>query len=290
MPARLSTSLSKSDATALIAEALELAKREDLSREGDVTTNAIVEPNRRGKAKLLCKQRAMVAGLATFELVFRSFDAEIKVTNLVDEGAQIDAPPQAIALVEGSARAILTAERLALNLVQRMSAVATVTSKYVALAKPAGIAIRDTRKTTPGLRIFEREAVAIAGGENHRFGLFDAILIKDNHIEVAGSIDKAIELARRAQPDKPIQAEAATLEQVQLAVKAKVDSLLLDNMTPDMVRQAVALIDGACFIEVSGGINLTTIENYLIAGVNAISVGALTHSAPSIDLSLEMEM
>jgi nicotinate-nucleotide pyrophosphorylase (carboxylating) len=290
MSTQLSTTVSNIDKVQLIQMALELAKREDLSDRGDITTLAIVEASRQAKAKVVCKQEAVIAGLAVFAQVLHSFDPAIKVDALIKEGERITSVPSTIVLLEGPARAILTGERLALNLLQRMSGIATLTSQFVALASPFGISIRDTRKTTPGLRVFEKEAVALAGGENHRFGLFDAILIKDNHIEIAGSIDGAIATARRAAPGVSVQAEAATLEQVRQAVSAGVDAILLDNMAPAMVAQAVQVINGACFVEVSGGINIDNLKNYLIAGVNAISVGALTHSAPNIDISLEVEI
>jgi len=290
MSPELSTTVSKIDRAQLVQMALELAKREDLGDRGDITTEAIVEKSRQAKATVLCKEEAVIAGLAVFASVLQSFDQSIKVTALIKEGQRVTSIPSPILQVEGPARAILTGERLALNLLQRMSGIASVTSQYVALASPYGISIRDTRKTTPGLRVFEKEAVALAGGENHRFGLFDAILIKDNHIEIAGGIEAAIAAARGAAPGMAVQAEAATIEQVRQAVAAGVDGILLDNMAPAMVAQAVQVINGACFVEVSGGININNLKNYLIEGVNAISVGALTHSAPNIDISLEVQI
>jgi nicotinate-nucleotide pyrophosphorylase (carboxylating) len=170
-----------------------------------------------------------------------------------------------------------------------MSGIATITRAFVDLAAPHGIAILDTRKTTPGLRIFQREAVKIGGGTNHRFGLFDAFLIKDNHIAIAGGVGAAVRLAKEAKPGTKVEVETATLLDVVEALAAQADSILLDNMTPDLVREAVKIIAGKAFIEVSGGISLETIEEFLIPGVNAISVGALTHSAPSIDFSLEVD-
>lgn len=276
----------------LIEQALDLAILEDLGTDRiDITTASVVTTDRHVSGSVYCKQEAvMVAGLKVFAYVLEKFDSQITVTSQVAEGQFIESTPTTIARFEGPASSILKGERIALNLLQRMSAIATVTHQYVELAKPFGIQIRDTRKTTPGLRAFEREAVRLAGGENHRFGLFDAILIKDNHIQFAGSIETAINNAKKAHPELPIEVEATTIEQVQQAVQLGVQTILLDNMNAQMIREAVALIKGACFIEVSGGVNLKNIKNYLIEGVNAISIGALTHSAPNIDISLEVEI
>lgn len=276
----------------LIASALELAILEDLGEERlDVTTASVVEQDRRVSGSVYCKQESVaIAGLRVFTSVLQKFDPKISVKEFVAEGQFVESSPTVLATFEGPATSILKGERIALNLLQRMSAIATVTHQFVELAKPFGIEIRDTRKTTPGLRVFEREAVALAGGANHRFGLFDAILIKDNHIQFAGNIETAIKNARSAHPEMPIEVEATTLEQVKQAVELGVNTILLDNMSPQTIREAIALIKGACFIEVSGGINLKNIRNYLIEGVNAISVGALTHSAPNVDISLEVEI
>jgi nicotinate-nucleotide pyrophosphorylase (carboxylating) len=276
----------------LIDDALNLAIREDLGADRvDVTTESVVDVDRQISGSVYCKQESVViAGLRVFAYVLNKFDTRIDVKNHVAEGQFIESTPTVIATFKGSASNILKGERIALNLLQRMSAVATVTRQFVELAKPFGIQIRDTRKTTPGLRAFEREAVALAGGENHRFGLFDAILIKDNHIEFAGDIETAIKNARLKHPQLPIEVEATTLLQVEQAVKLNVQTILLDNMSPQTIRDAIALVKGACFIEVSGGVNLKNIKSYLIEGVNAISIGALTHSAPNIDISLEVEI
>ncbi|RTL45100.1 MAG: carboxylating nicotinate-nucleotide diphosphorylase [Candidatus Melainabacteria bacterium] len=276
----------------LIEQALDLAILEDLGSEQiDVTTASIVTTDRQVSGSVYCKQEAVVvAGLQIFAQVLEKFDKRISVKNHVAEGQFIESTPTVIATFEGPASSILKGERIALNLLQRMSAIATVTHQYVELAKPFGIEIRDTRKTTPGLRVFEREAVRIAGGQNHRFGLFDAILIKDNHIQFAGGIETAINNAKKAYPELAIEVEATTLEQVEQALKLGVQTILLDNMNAQTIREAVALIKGTCFIEVSGGVNLKNIKNYLIEGVNAISIGALTHSAPNIDISLEVEI
>ncbi|HEY9677363.1 MAG TPA: carboxylating nicotinate-nucleotide diphosphorylase [Drouetiella sp.] len=275
----------------LIDDAIELALREDLGDERvDVTTTSVVQNDRIVGGSVYCKQEAVIAGLATFARVLQKVDAKISVTPKVADGQYIESTPTVVATFSGPATSILTGERVALNLLQRMSAIATVTRKFVDLAKPHGIEIRDTRKTMPGLRSFDREAVALAGGQNHRFGLFDAILIKDNHIQFAGDIETAIKNARAKYPNLPIEVEAVNLLQVKQAVDLKVQTILLDNMSPKMIREAVNTISGACFIEVSGGINIKNITEYLIDGVNAISVGALTHSAPNVDISLEVEI
>ncbi len=275
----------------LINDAIDLAIREDLGDQRlDITTSSIVRAERTVSGSVYCKQEAVVAGLRVFAYVLNRFDSQITVEPKVAEGQYVDSSPSVIATFSGPASSVLSGERVALNLLQRMSAIATVTRQFVELAKPSGIDIRDTRKTTPGLRAFEREAVAIGGGQNHRFGLFDAILIKDNHIQIAGNIQSAIQNARQAHPTLPIEVEATTLTQVEQALEIGVAAILLDNMSPLMIRSAVGIVNGACFIEVSGGINFKNIKNYLIAGVNAISIGALTHSAPNIDISLEVEI
>lgn len=276
----------------LMDDAIDLAIREDLGDSGiDLTTASVVTTDRKVSGSVYCKQESVVvAGLRVFTKVLGKFDAEITVEQRVAEGQYIESSPTVIATFAGPASSVLKGERIALNLLQRMSAIATVTHQFVELARPFGIEIRDTRKTTPGLRAFEREAVALGGGQNHRFGLFDAILIKDNHIQFAGDIAEAVERAKQAQPDLPIEVEATNLDQVGKVLKLGVHTILLDNMSPQMIRDAIALIKGACFIEVSGGVNFKNIKNYLIEGVNAISVGALTHSAPNIDISLEVEI
>jgi nicotinate-nucleotide pyrophosphorylase (carboxylating) len=235
------------------------------------------------------KEPAVVAGLELAQKVFERFDPRIGLECLVEDGDLIDGARTRIALVNGPAGSILTAERLVLNLMQRMSGVATLTRKYAQLVKPHGIQILDTRKTTPGMRQLQKEAVRIGGGTNHRFGLYDAILIKDNHVKIAGGVAQAIKLAKIRYPDKRVEVEVTNLDEVKQALEQKADAILLDNMAPQMVNDSVALIDGKAFIEVSGGITLDTISAYFIKGVDAISCGALTHSAANVDMSLEVE-
>ncbi len=275
-----------------LRKSIALAFEEDLAgdSQGDITTKAIVEAGLEAKAVIYCKQaNVIVAGLAVIDQVFDCLGKSLSVKTLVPEGSQIDAAPKAVATIAGNARDILTSERILINLIQRISGIATTTRKYVELARPHGILILDTRKTTPGLRVFERYAVKIGGGTNHRFGLYDAVLIKDNHIHIAGNASKAINMVRKELPGEKIEVECADLEQVEACLHNNVDKIMLDNMSPDMVKESIAMVQGRCFIEISGGIDLTNIAGYLQSGVNAISIGALTHSVASVDLSLEVE-
>jgi nicotinate-nucleotide pyrophosphorylase (carboxylating) len=190
--------------------------------------------------------------------------------------------------VQGPAQVLLVAERTALNLLQKLSGVATATREYAKLANPHGIQILDTRKTTPGMRLLEKYAVRCAGGTNHRTGLFDAILIKDNHVSIAGGIKQAIQQSRAKYPNRPVEIEVERLDQLTEALDAKAEKILLDNMTPEQIKEAVRLTGGKAFLEVSGGVNLSNLSTYLIEGVNAISTGAITHSVRSLDISLEI--
>lgn len=263
----------------------------------DITTQATIAQDKLVKAELVLKQKATVACLDIFQRVLQVLDANAKVTLLVEDGTQIEKIPSTVARIEGQARALLMGERLALNLVQRLCGIATLTRQYTALAGPRGIKILDTRKTTPGLRALEKRAVLAGGGTNHRMGLFDAVLIKDNHIQAAGSITAALAQVERYLAEhpqiklqKPVEVEVASIEQLDEALKLGVEAVLLDNMKPEMVKEAIQQISTYkknCFVEVSGGVNLSNLETYLIEGVNAISIGALTHSATNIDLSLE---
>lgn len=267
---------------------LDLALQEDL-QSGDITSLATVDSKRKVTAKVVYKQAAIVAGLNVFCRVLQKIDPRLVITTFIADGQRVDTVPQTVAIVEGAARCVLAGERTALNFLQRLSGIATITGAYVQKAKAAGIAILDTRKTTPTLRAFEKQAVRAGGGSNHRFGLYDAILIKDNHLALCGGVSQAVSSSRQQFPDKAIEVEVDNLTQLQEALSAGVNTVLLDNMTPQQVTEAVKLVNGQCRIEVSGGINLNNIDSYLISGVDAISIGALTHSAPSIDISLDME-
>lgn len=274
----------------LVDEAIDLAIKEDLGTACcDITTQAIVKPGTIANGSVYLKQQATIAGLGVFNQVMRRINPKIEVVATVSDGFYLTSVPHVIARVNGPASCILKAERLALNFLQRMSGIATWTRQFVELAKPYGIDILDTRKTTPTLRAFERYAVTIGGGANHRFGLYDAILVKDNHIKVAGNISSAVSSVRQISPHLTVEVETTTLAEVSEALSCHVEKIMLDNMTPETVREAVKLINASCVVEISGGINLKSLKNYLIPGVNAISVGALTHSAPNVDISLEVE-
>jgi nicotinate-nucleotide pyrophosphorylase (carboxylating) len=253
---------------------------------GDVTTEATVDPDASGEAVLLVKEPGVVCGLDAAEAVFRALDEDIRFVTLVDEGAAVDGET-VVARVTGLERAILTGERTALNFLGRLSGIATLTRTYVDAIAGTGAAILDTRKTTPGLRVLEKHAVACGGGRNHRLALDDGVLVKDNHLRAAGSIAAAVERLRAATP-LPIEVECDTLDQVSDALDAGADALLLDNMSPDELREAVALARGRARLEASGGITLENVREVAETGVDEISIGALTHSARSLDVSLEL--
>ena len=253
---------------------------------GDVTTEATVAADAVGAAAILVKEPGVVCGLRAVELTFRALDPEIEFEAFARDGDTVEAPA-VVARVAGSQRAILTGERVALNFLGRLSGIATLTRGFVEAVAGTRAAVLDTRKTTPGLRSLEKHAVAAGGGHNHRFGLDDAVLVKDNHLRAAGSIAGAVELVRKA-TDLPVEVECDTLEQVGEALEAGVDAILLDNMTPAELRRAVQLVDGRARLEASGGITLENIRTVAETGVDEISVGALTHSARSLDVSLEL--
>jgi len=262
------------------------ALAEDLGA-GDVTTEATVPEHAVGTGELLLKESGVVCGLRVAESTFRALDPEIRFEALTSDGKTVSEPPSIVARVTGSERAILTGERVALNFLGRLSGIATLTRRYVDAIDGTGVAVLDTRKTTPGLRALEKHAVACGGGHNHRFGLDDAVLIKDNHLRAAGSITEAVRLVR-VTTDLPIEVECETRAQVGEALELGVDAILLDNMTLAELREAVSLTAGRARLEASGGVNLDTIRAIAETGVDEISVGALTHSARSLDVSLEL--
>jgi len=273
-------------ATDTLERAVLAALAEDIGA-GDVTTEATVPEDAVGTAELLVKEPGVVCGLRAAESTFRALDPDIRFQAIASDGDVIDEPPAVVARVTGSERAILTGERVALNFVGRLSGIATLTRRYVTAVEGTGAAVLDTRKTTPGLRALEKHAVAAGGGRNHRFGLDDAVLVKDNHLRAAGSVTDAVRLVRAAS-DLPIEVESETLTQVAEALEAGVDAILLDNMTVAELREAVALTAGRVRLEASGGVSLDTIRAIAETGVDEISVGALTHSARSLDVSLEL--
>jgi nicotinate-nucleotide pyrophosphorylase (carboxylating) len=266
--------------------------REDVG-SGDVTTASVVAPDTRASGMIVAREACTVAGIDIAGRVFAAVDPAIAYVAAVSDGSQV-AAGAALASLDGPAAGILTGERLALNLLQRLSGIATVTRRYVAAIAGTAASVSDTRKTTPGLRALEKYAVHAGGGRNHRFGLYDAVLIKDNHLAAAGGMTPAIRGARAGlSPAMPVQVEVDTLEQLREALDLGVEAVLLDNMTPALVAQAVRLTrahprGGTCWLEASGGITLATIRAYAEAGVDTISVGALTHAAPSVDISLDL--
>jgi nicotinate-nucleotide pyrophosphorylase (carboxylating) len=260
---------------------------------GDITTLAIVPPQARAHGQILAKEAMVIAGLDVAVEVFHTVDPAINIECAVPDGTPLH-PGSVLAEVHGPARALLTAERVALNLLQRLSGVATVTQRYVEAVRHTSARIVDTRKTTPGLRLLEKYAVRVGGGYNHRFGLGDGVLIKDNHIAIAGGVAAAIQHARQAVSHlQKIEIEVEDFAQLHAALTAGADAILLDNMSPEQTREAVQIVRAAAggdqiLLESSGGITLPTVRLYAEAGVDLISVGALTHSAPAVDISLEM--
>jgi nicotinate-nucleotide pyrophosphorylase (carboxylating) len=270
-----------------IDRVVELALAEDVG-DGDVTTEALVPADLLCRAQLLIEEPGVVCGIAAAAAVFRALDADVRVDAVLDDGAIVTDVPAVVAEIQGPAQAVLTGERTALNLFARLSGIATLTRRYVELTEGTGATILDTRKTTPGLRALEKYAVRCGGGSNHRAGLYDAVLVKENHLRVAGGISPAVALLRERADGFPLEVEAETLEQVGEALAAGVERILLDNMTPEQVAAAVALVAGRAELEASGGVSLATVRAYAETGVDFISIGALTHGARSLHVSLEV--
>jgi len=254
---------------------------------GDITTTATVDPEQRASGVVLAKSPCVVAGLDVLAEVFRQVDAEVTVTPSCADGTRCE-PGTTMATVRGRARALLTGERTALNLVQRLSGTATLARRFVDAAG-GRITVLDTRKTTPGLRALEKYAVRAGGAVNHRFGLFDGVLIKDNHVRLAGGVERAVALMRGAGLGLPIEVEAETLAQVEEALRAGADLILLDNMATPDIMAAVAMCRGRARTEISGGVTLARLPELAATGADYVSVGALTHSAPAADISFEIE-
>lgn len=272
----------KLQADPLILQALQ----EDITGE-DVTTNAILPEDCQGEAELLCKQDGIIAGLDVFARPFTLLDDKVWFEFFVKDGDEVH-KGQKLAKVVGSMRAILSAERVGLNYLQRMSGIATYTHQVVSLLEGTGMTLIDTRKTTPNMRVFEKYAVTVGGGKNHRYNLSDGVLLKDNHISAAGGVAKAIAMAKAYAPFvRKIEVETETLDMVREAVEAGADIIMLDNMSHDMMKEAVALIDGRAETECSGNVTKENITALADIGVDYISSGALTHSAPILDLSLK---
>jgi len=255
--------------------------------DGDVTTAATVPEGARGRALITQKAPGVIYGIDVASETFRGLDPAITIDRLVAEGEWREGGP--VLQLEGSARAILTGERTALNFLQRLSGVATMAARCVRAVEGTGATILDTRKTTPGLRALEKAAVAAGGATNHRFGLFDAILIKENHAALAGGVGEAVRRARAYAPGLPLEVECRTLAEVDEALAAGAARLLLDNMSADQLRATVVHVARRAELEASGGVTLQTLREVAETGVNFVSVGALTHSAPALDLSLLLE-
>ncbi|TDI78419.1 MAG: carboxylating nicotinate-nucleotide diphosphorylase [Caldithrix sp.] len=268
---------------------IDLALKEDLGENGDVTSNFILNSDKEGQASIIAKQAGIIAGLPIAERVFQKVNPALAVQNRVEEGAKVE-PSEEVVRISGPLGDILTAERTALNFLQRLSGIATLTAEYVRKAGGTQAKILDTRKTTPGFRMLEKYAVRKGGGQNHRFGLYDMVLIKENHIAAAGGVTKAVQKIRAKMQnrnlDLQIEIEVRALTEVDQALNLKVDRLMLDNMSLDEIREAVELVNDKVELEVSGGVNLATVKAIAETGVDYISVGALTHSAPAFDLSL----
>jgi nicotinate-nucleotide pyrophosphorylase (carboxylating) len=289
-PSQSVPSLDFSASLELVAAPLvRAALLEDLGRGSDLTTEAIVAPQRQARAQIVARRGGTAAGLAVAALAFQMLDARIEIARRIDDGAAI-AAGGCVAQLEGSARAILTGERTALNFLGRLCGIATATRRLVDLLSGSHAKIADTRKTTPGLRALERYAVRCGGGVNHRFGLDDAVLVKDNHLAIAGSIRAAVAAVReRVGHMVKVEVEVDTLEQLREALATPIDAVLLDNMTPAQLREAVALVAGRILTEASGGVTEENVTAVAESGVDVISIGWLTHSAPALDLSLEIE-
>lgn len=267
----------------LVRRALE----EDIGT-GDVTSEAVIPPTQRSKAAMVAKEEGLIAGLEVARLAFRLIDEEIEWESLAEDSQRVR-PGDVLAEMEGPTRGLLSAERVALNFLQRLSGIATLTAKYVAAVEGTGAVILDTRKTTPGWRALEKYAVRVGEGHNHRMGLYDMVLIKDNHIRAAGGIAKAVARVRARWGRRfKVEVEATTLAEVEEALAAGVDRIMLDNMGLEEMREAVALVEGRVELEASGGMTLERVREVAETGVDYISVGALTHSAPALDISMEI--
>lgn len=266
----------------LIMEAL----KEDISSE-DVTTNSVMKEAAAGEVELICKQDGIIAGLGVFRRVFELLDGKTEICFYCKDGDEVT-KGQKMGILKGDIRVLLSGERVALNYLQRMSGIATYTRSVAKLLEGSGTKLLDTRKTTPNMRIFEKYAVRVGGGYNHRYNLSDGVLLKDNHIGAAGSVRKAVEMAKAYAPFvRKIEVETENLDMVKEAVEAGADIIMLDNMSPEEMRRAIELIDGRAQTECSGNVTKENIERLASLGVDYISSGALTHSAPILDISLK---
>lgn len=265
---------------------IKMALAEDITGE-DASTNAVIRGYVRGNVQLICKQKGIICGLNVFARAFLLLDDKTQITFNVKDGDMVE-PGQLLGEISGDIRVLLSGERTALNYLQRMSGIATYTRRVANLLKGSKTRLLDTRKTTPNMRIFEKYAVRVGGGYNHRYNLSDGILLKDNHIGAAGSITKAVQMAREYAPFvRKIEVEVENLDMCREALEAGADIIMLDNMTPAQMKEAVALIGGRALTECSGNVTAENIKNIIDTGVDYVSSGALTHSAPILDLSLK---
>ncbi len=264
---------------------VENALHEDIGK-GDITTNLLFPDAADCKAVVLSKEEGVIAGMPLARMVFRKLDKDIIWKEEKRDGDRIK-PNQVLAEISGSQKAVLTGERVALNFLQRLSGIATITSRFVEAIRGLPVKILDTRKTAPGLRILDKYAVKAGGGHNHRFGLYDGVLIKDNHIKLAGGVSRAVKSVKGKAVDRArIEVEASTIEQVKEALEAGADVIMLDNMPVEMMKEAISLINGRALIEVSGGVTLENARMIAELGVDFISIGFLTHSPRALDISL----
>jgi nicotinate-nucleotide pyrophosphorylase (carboxylating) len=270
-----------------IERVVDAALAEDIG-SGDATTLALVPEDARCRAELLLEEPGVVCGVPVAAAVFRALDPSVSVEAKLEEGTAVTEVPAVVAEIEGPARAILTGERVALNILGRLCGIASLTRRFVELTDGTTATVLDTRKTTPGLRALEKYAVRCGGGQNHRAGLYDGVLVKENHLRVAGGVGPALAALRGRIDGLPVEVEAETLDQVREAVEAGAPRILLDNMRPEQVREAVEAVAGRAELEASGGVSLATVRAYAEAGVDFVSVGALTHSARSLHVSLEV--
>jgi len=271
---------------------IDLALAEDISH-GDVTTEALIPPELQGRASILLKAKGILAGGEVAKRVFLRVDPSLRVEVLIKDGVKVQ-PGDTVAIISGSAASILKAERVALNFLQRLSGIASQTAKYIAKTRGLVVNITDTRKTTPGLRLLEKYAVRMGGGQNHRFHLGDGILVKDNHLAALRALGMSLkDIVAKAKQDAPgglkVEVEVNTTQEALDAVEGGADIIMLDNMSPDEMRRIVSLIPGQVKIEASGGITLANVRMVAEAGVNVLSIGALTHSSEALDMSLELE-
>jgi nicotinate-nucleotide pyrophosphorylase (carboxylating) len=270
-----------------LTDLLQRALEEDLGA-GDLTTDAVLPEGVEATGTFLAKESLVVAGLLVAQRVFELLDPSLRFQALVEEGALVNRGR--LAEVRGDARALLRGERVALNFLQRMSGIASLTRRFAMRLEGTRARLRDTRKTTPGLRLLEKYAVRVGGGSNHRFGLYDGVLIKENHAQVAGSVGEVVRRAKaRYRGERPVQVEVRDESELREALAAGADALLLDNMTVEQVDTAVQLVAGRVAVEASGGIRLENVRAYAECGVDFISIGALTHSAPAADISFDLQ-